>query len=175
MYGAHESAVAPAGVAHRRRARTVCVWLAMKLKHSLHLRAKQPRQQQKICLVYTLPFFTAAIFFFSVFLVVFFIFCFSSSGQVVDAGVVPSPPAAVLCLQFFRVHRVQQSTLLVDFPRMLLTQALALSADIFLCKRSLYVHSLCRNKKKQSLLYFRVFLSATGLRSWKGYMVARIY
>ena len=66
-----------------------------------------------------------------------------SSGQAVVTGVVPSPPRYVPLI--FIAHR-SAFPLLVDFHRMLLTHALALSANHFLCKKkSLRVCALGEN------------------------------
>ena len=56
-----------------------------------------------------------------------------SSGQAVVTGVVPFSPS----VRAFNFYRAQGSALplLVDFHRMLLTHALALSANLFLCKK----------------------------------------
>ena len=63
-----------------------------------------------------------------------------SSGQAVVTGVVPSPPGT--CLQYFS-GMGSAFPLLVDFHRMLRTQALALSANQCLCKKkSLRVYAL---------------------------------
>ena len=58
----------------------------------------------------------------------------SSSGQAVVTGVVPSPPGFLRSM--FIAHRVQQFHCPSTFHRMLLTQALAVSASQFVHKKS---------------------------------------
>ena len=67
----------------------------------------------------------------------FFFFCphffFPASGQAVVTGVVPSPPRFLPTI--FIAHRVQQFHCSSIFHRVLLTHALALSANQFVRKK----------------------------------------
>ena len=59
--------------------------------------------------------------------------CFPASGQAVVTGVVPSSP--LFLPSIFLAHRVQQSHCSSIFHRVLVTQALALSASQFVHKK----------------------------------------
>ena len=82
------------------------------------------RRFDRIALILFFLFFLFIYFFFSI-----LTFYFPASGQAVVTGVVPSPPP-VRAFNFYRAYG-SPFPLLVDFHRMLLTHAFALSASQF--------------------------------------------
>ena len=76
-------------------------------------------------------------FLFLIYLIIYLHINLPASGQAAVSGVVPSPPRYEYDVRAFSFHRALGSAfpLLVDFHRMLLTHALALSASQFVHKK----------------------------------------